>query len=111
MDVRINPSPKLEWEVLLSNNKPMLQAYQIMVTKILSRLTPTNLRDLRTELIYNYFFSNQTVDDLFYFLSTNPCKHIEFEEINGCFNSESIYLAPRIKLSLPVGAHSIFIPH
>ena len=110
-DIRVKPSAKLSWDELLTTRRQILQCYEIMRTKILSRLKPTNLRDLRDLLVYNYYFSNAVVDDLFYFISANETKHVEFEEENGCLISDQIYLKPRVKLSCPCGPYSVFIPN
>ncbi len=111
VDIRTNPSPKLDWDQLLNTRKQMLQAYQIMKTHILSRLTPTNLRDLRDKLVYNYYISNAVVDDLINFIQHNDTKSVEFAEKNGCLVSDELYLKPIIKLSCPIGPYSVFLPN
>ena len=60
-------------------------------------------------LIYEWFFPSYIVEDLIMFMTTNETKHIEFEEVGGCRKDE-IFLKPRIKLSIPVAEHSVWMP-
>lgn len=108
-DVRVKENNKISWEDLSQTKKQMLQAYQITISKILSRLTPTDFSAIRHHLIYDYFFESSVVDDLFYFVTTHETKQIEFEEIDNCRKDE-IYLRPRIKLNCPIGEYSIWVP-
>jgi hypothetical protein len=110
-DPRLNPSPRLTWDILQQTKKSMLQAYQITVSRVLSRLEGTDLVSLRNILIYEYYFTSSVADDCINFITMNETKDIEFEQATEHVNRGVLYRKPRIKLSLPVAEHSIWLPH
>jgi hypothetical protein len=106
-DPRINPSPKLTWEQLQETRRSMLQAYQITVSKILSRVEGIEIASLKNELIYEYCIPSNIVDDLVSFITTNDTKKIEFDEVDRC-KKDLLYLKPRIRVSV-VGSSSPYV--
>jgi hypothetical protein len=54
-DPRLN-STKLTWINLQETKKGMLQCYQVTVSRVLSRITPTELESLRHILVFDYYF-------------------------------------------------------
>jgi len=57
-----------------------LQAYQVMISNILSRVSPSDFDALRHILVYEFLFSSQVVEDLPNFITFHDLKHIELEK-------------------------------
>jgi hypothetical protein len=114
LDVRTNPSSKLTWDELVQLKREMLQAYQIMISRILSPVKPMDMRELRDKLLHEYYFSNSVIDLLFDFILGNDTKFVMFKEENGCSVSHKIYLKKEEKSTFavsPSGPYSVFMPN
>jgi hypothetical protein len=89
----------------------MLQAYEVMKSKILSPVKPIDLRDLRQILAFDYYFSSQVIQQLINFISANETTDVRFEETNGVRVSSRIYKKHGKGLSVaPSGPFSVCRP-
>jgi hypothetical protein len=86
-----------------------MKMYQIVVSRLLSKVDGLHLDTLRHVLRVQYLFDSKTIEKFITWMGKNNLKNIEWEIETNC-RKPVIYLSPRIKVS-SVETYSKWQPH
>jgi hypothetical protein len=96
------------WLILQQTHREALQAYQLCISKILSRVDGLSTIAIKEILLFEWLISNKVADDAVMFLLKSKEVEIEESTTQGV-NLDLLYRAPRIKVSIS-GPYSPYVP-
>lgn len=113
-EIRLNKQSiaKVSWSEFCQVNHEVLQIYNLVVTKILSRITGITLDLLISVLAGEYYIPYLTINKFIDFISAHDFKDIEFESSREVPNVRTpvIYKSPRIRTPSVSATATRYIP-
>lgn len=110
-DIRLDNN-KISWSEFCSVNEQSLMIYQLVVSKLLSPITPLHLETLRSILVAEYAIPSPTVDKFFNFIGVRELKDMEFAYADDekTIRLPILYKRPRINATADGAAYSVYVP-